>query len=113
VSSSRLLLPVPEQLAFVSVDRPSKNHPTFQLSAARKERFEDVRIRAESYKVFRALEIRFSATKTNVVTNVKVLPKCLREIFVIPVKGAQIGINWFKLESIFGGGLYSISGMGF
>jgi len=112
VSSSRLLLPVPEQLAVVSVDRPSKNHPTFQLSVVRKERFEDARIRAESYKVFHALEIRLSAAKTNAVTNVIVLPKCLREIFVIPVKGAQIGISWFKLESIYGGGLYSISGIG-
>jgi len=107
------MLPVPEQLAFVSVDWPSKNHPTFQLSAVRKERFEDVRIRAESYKVFHALEIRLSAAKTNAVTNVIVLPKCLREIFVIPVKGAQIGNNWFKLDSIFSGGLFSISGMGF
>ena len=95
------MLPVPEQLAFVSVDRPSKNHPTFQLSAVQRERFEDVRTTAESHKVFNALEIRLSATKTKVVTNVKVLPKCLREIFVIPVKGAHVGNDWFKLDSIF------------
>ena len=101
MSSSRLILPVPEQLAFVSVARPSKNHPTFQLSAERRERFEAVRRTAESHKVFDALEIRLSATKTNVVMNVKGLPKCLREIFVIPVIGAPTGNNWFNVDSIF------------
>lgn len=101
MSSSRLILPVPEQLAFVSVDRPSKNHPTFQLSAAWGERFEEVLITAESHKVLATKEIRLPASKTSAVTNVKVLPKCLREIFVIPVTGAPTGNNWFELDSIF------------
>jgi hypothetical protein len=106
------MLPVPEQLAFVSVDRPSKNHPTFQLSTALGERFEEVLITAESHKVFAAWEIRLPVSETSAVTNVKVLPKCLREIFVIPVTGAPIGNNWFRLDSIFRWRYVFDSGMG-
>lgn len=99
MSSSRLLLLVPEQLAFVSVARPSNNHPTFQLSATPAGRFDELLIGAETCKVFAALGIRLPATETSGVTKGKELPKCIREIFVIPVIDAQIGINWFELDS--------------
>ncbi len=53
-----------------------------------------MQVAAETYKVFAALEIRFPASKTLVVTKVKVLRKLICEIFVTTVVRVHVRYNW-------------------